>query len=309
MKTTYLLGAGFTHAIHNNAPLNKDILDMLSLQGHQEIQHLVKESGSDIEYLLTLLDLKIAKFNGEPPEINDIKNKILKQIYNIFNIDKLNTENSINSQLLFSFVQSMPCDSSIISLNYDCILDQGLWLGKVWSPCCGYAIRAFPAQCNCDSLTNQKNLKLLKPHGSCNFFSDKESQYFKININDKIFPGVSSEINQPRNNDIPCLALMSYDKQYKNGMFSLWKEAICALKASDKLVVIGCSLRGEDAFLRYALYNFGARENVDELQIEIVDHTEENCINIEKKLKELVAHPNECTYKYYPQGLKEYILK
>ena len=297
---------------NDKAPLNNEVMDIMDLSDFDEISHLIEEAGQDIEYLLTLLDLKINKLSNEVERLESIKKDINSKIHSIFDIDELNAANS-NKDLLDSFIQSIPNDSHIISLNYDCVLDQGLYSNKVWEPCCGYGIDAFPAQCNCETNADLKKIMLLKPHGSINFYSreifntNDKSEYPIIDANKDIFPNRPNCVSGREDNDGPYIATMSYDKRYKNGMFMFWRKAIKALKEADRLVVIGCSLRHEDAFLRYALYNFGARENVEKLFVEIVSRSKSSCKGIKDNVSKLVAHPDQCEFVTYPDGLIKFV--
>jgi hypothetical protein len=313
MKTVYLLGAGFTRALNDKAPLNNDVMEKIDFSKFEETSQIRKEAGKDIEYLLTLLDLKIAKASAELEKLQEIKKNINRQIHDIFDIDKLCRMNS-NKQLLDQFVQSIPNDSHIISLNYDCVLDQGLYWNGVWEPCCGYRGKSEYKDCSCKTKPNHKNIILLKPHGSINFYlrksinTNEPGEYPQIDLSDNIFPERSSNFNGRDDNDEPYIATMSYDKQYKNGMFMFWGKAIKALKEADRLVVIGCSLRNEDAFLRYALYNFGARKDADKLIVEVVSQSDLSCETVKSNIEKVIVKHVKYDFVLYPGGLKEFVI-
>ena len=313
MKTVYLLGAGFTKALNGKAPLNNEVMGKIDLSDFDEINHLIEEAGNDIEHLLTLLDLKIAKSRSDLKRLESIKSNITKQIHDIFDIDKYSAINS-NNQLLQSFIQSIPNDSHIISLNYDCVLDQGLWLSGTWKPCCGYGVKELPANCDCETNSILKNIILLKPHGSINFYTSSlvsipdVGGYPIIDLSDNIFPERYSTFNSRDDNDEPYIATMSYDKQYRNGMFMFWGKAIKAFKEADRLVVIGCSLRHEDAFLRYALFNFGIRKDANKLPVEIVSHSDLSCETVKSNIGKVIVKHVEYDFMLYPGGLKEFVI-
>jgi len=86
-------------------------------------------------------------------------------------------------------------------------------------------------------------------------------------------------------------------------------KAIPALREADKLIVVGCSLREEDTFLRFALYHFGMKEKTDKFHVDLVDHGHQNCEQISKKLKGLVAFPDKQQVECFPGGLKAYLEK
>ena len=100
---------------------------------------------------------------------------------------------------------------------------------------------------------------------------------------------------------------MSYIKQFHNGIMSLWREAISFLREADKLIIIGCSLREEDTFLRFALYHFGMKEDTEKFFVEIIDKGEDNCKKIKEKVMKLVAYPDKQEVKLFNEGLEGYL--
>jgi hypothetical protein len=100
---------------------------------------------------------------------------------------------------------------------------------------------------------------------------------------------------------------MSYLKIYHNGIMQLWRKAIESFKETDKLVIIGCSLREEDTFLKFALYHFGMKENTEKFYFDVIDIGEENCRSLENKVKNLVARPDHQEINLYNTGLKGYL--
>ena len=142
----------------------------------------------------------------------------------------------------------------------------------------------------------------MKLHGSCNFRDTEDDQpYPTIEINNRIFPDINSNVNPGGN---PHVLVMSYIKQFHNGIMSLWREAISVLKEADKLIVIGCSLREEDTFLRFALYHFGMKEKNDKFFIEIIDKG--NGSIIKNKIERLVANPDKQEITLWDEGLESY---
>lgn len=87
----------------------------------------------------------------------------------------------------------------------------------------------------------------------------------------------------------------------------LWRKAIESFKEADKLVIIGCSLREEDTFLKFALYHFGMKENTEKFYIDVIDIGEENCRSLESKVKNLVARPDQQEINLYNTGLEGYL--
>ena len=139
---------------------------------------------------------------------------------------------------------------------------------------------------------------------------EEDQEYFNIEITDKIFPQLPSRLNSRNSflNNKPHILVMSYIKQFHNGIMSLWREAISFLKEAEKLTIVGCSLREEDTFLRFALYHFGMKENNNEkFYIDIVDKGQENCQKVRDKTMKLVANPVFQQVRLFADGLEDYL--
>jgi len=320
MNHIFLIGAGFTRAVYGQeALLTNEIMGRLSLGDFPDVQDLVIDGEQDIEQFITLLDLKCLRLREKSPSearrYSEIRETIVSRMVNLFDYKRLNVTGIENHPLLAQFVRKLPNGTAILSLNYDCVLDQALWLRGRWTPNVGYGFRVSSREPGNDE--QKDGIILLKLHGSCNFRNSTESdgesmkkyeRYFKPEITNDIFPGVCSEIN-PRCSDLdtgPHVLVMSYVKKYHNGIMRLWRQAIDALADANRLTIIGCSLRDEDVFLRFPLYHFGMKEGVAKFQIDIVDKEEEDCRRIEEKVRGLVAWPEKQNIIHY-EGLDHYI--
>lgn len=191
-------------------------------------------------------------------------------------------------------------------------------LSKRWDPNNGYG---FPANSSSKDKENPENILLLKIHGSLNFRERKnygndsklkkeKCDYPFIEINKKIFPILNSNLNN-RNSKLDSgahILYMSYIKQPSNQLMSIWKTALERIEESKKLTIIGCSIRDEDEFLKFLLYNFSLKTGAsDKIEIEIVDKDEESGAIIKKKIKNLIVHPdNDEKFKIY-KNFEEYL--
>jgi len=309
MKEIFLLGAGFTRAVFgDNAPLTSELMSKLDISAFPEIHEDYEKAFPDIEQFLSVLDLKVIHFrqinNFLSVRFNDIREDIVRQIINNVDVDRLYIDTLDKYPLLNSFLKMVPSNSCILTLNYDCVLDQGLYLSGRWSPFGGYCYSTFPHSKNENNLKDK--ILLLKLHGSCNFRNNEDgNEYFKIGINNKIFPDIHSNINL---GDKPHILVMSYIKQFHNGIMSLWREAITSLREAEKLIVVGCSLREEDTFLRFALYHFGMKENTERYFIDIVDDGIERSKRIKEKIMKLVAYPDQQEVTLFHEGLEGYLM-
>lgn len=297
MNHVYLLGSGFTKAIMGSkALLTDEIMPKLNLSEFPEIIKDYEETYPDIEQFITQLDLQCLRFDKNnkslPKRLNEIRDNIVGQIVRMFDVDALSVDSLDNFSDLKKFIESVSTQSTIMTLNYDMVLDQGLWLSKRWHPGGGYYTSYFP--CSDDENKKKGNILLLKLHGSCNFRKSAlgDNEYPVVKINDKIFSNIHPSHGAVQDAGAHVL-VMSYFKIYCNGIMQLWRKAVESLKDADRLTIIGCSLREEDTFLKFALYHFGMKEKTEKFYIDIVDKDVENCKYIESKVKKLVAWPDK----------------
>jgi hypothetical protein len=317
MKQVYLLGAGFTRSIMGQkAFLTDEIMPKLSLSGFPEIMEDYEKMFPDIEQFITELDLRCLRFAKNnlsfSKRLDEIRDNIVEQIVRMYDVDALSVDDLDKFTDLKKFIETVPVQSTILALNYDLVLDQGLWLSKRWHPCKGYD-DISSSSCYGDENREKDNILLLKLHGSCNFRKSSlygseylvDNEYPVLEINDKIFPGIHSSHGAVQDSG-PHVLVMSYLKIPHNGIMQLWRKALEALTNADKLTIIGCSLRDEDTFLKFALYHFGMKENIGNFAIEIIDKGIDNCKNIETKIKNLVAYPDKQDITLY-DGLVAYL--
>ena len=313
MNQVFLIGAGFTRAVMGNkAPLTDEIMPKLDLSGFPEIIEDYDKTFPDIEQFITVLDLRCLRFAKNnvslSRRLNEIRDNIVEQIVKFFDVSALSVDDLDRFTLLKKFGKNVPAHSTILTLNYDCVLDQGLWLCDRWHPGGGYYTSSSP--CSDDENKKKDDIVLLKLHGSCNFRKSllSDNEYPVIEINDKIFPNIHASHGAVQDAG-PHVLVMSYFKIYHNGIMQLWRKAIESLKDADKLVIVGCSLRDEDIFLKFALYHFGMKENAKKFYIDIVDKDIENCKHIENKVMNLVACPDKQEPRKLYAGLGEYLEK
>jgi hypothetical protein len=305
------LGAGFTRAVvGEKAPLTYEIMPTLDLSNFPEVREDFEKTFPDIEQFLTVLDLKILRFmkanKSIAERLSEIRQDIVAQVVRRVGPDSLCIHRLDDYPALSRFIDSMSDGTKILSLNYDCVLDQGLYLSGRWSPFGGYSYTNFPHGDNENDALGR--IKLLKLHGSCNFKDTEHGQqYFTIEASDSVFPGIHAHINTGEGS--PHILIMTYIKQFHNGIMSLWRQAISALMNAERLVIVGCSLREEDTFLRFALYHFGMKQNTKCFYIDIVDISSKSCREILDKIRGLVANPDLMESLRYDSGLSSYLIR
>ena len=319
MSHCFLLGAGFSRAITENANykslLTDEITPKISDLIVPELLEDFKNTAPNIELFIALLDLKIKWLKNRTlkKKLENIREKIAKLIISFFDIDKFTED----YPLCKKFVEKIPKGARILTLNYDCILDKHLYSSNRWSPTdypkAGYGISPFPASLTEDDYKN--NILLLKLHGSCNFrvkktydengeINEKREETFLLEITEKIFPGIRKCINDRESNldKGAYVILMNYLKEFNIKIMQIWREAIEALKNADRLTIIGCSLRDEDTALKSLIHYFGMKDSTEKFAIEIVDKNRENCEKIQSKVETIVARPTKQNLEFF-EGL------
>ena len=143
---------------------------------------------------------------------------------------------------------------TIISLNYDTLLDSALWR-QGWDPKRGYSLAGGRDKIHWHARRDTARedlsaLRLLKLHGSVNWFV--RSTFSRL---EAAFVKKPVRVTAPRSNEITGhirqIVPPIYGKTFKHDHWRrLWDLAYGALRESEVLVVIGCSLIDTDFHLR-----------------------------------------------------------
>ncbi|GEM_PF-4529895 len=242
MKQIFLLGAGFTKAIKPEAPLTNDFMKCLDISSFPEILEDFRDTNPDIEQFLSLIDLKYLQTKKQNESLRKryfhIRNEVVNQIVALVGLEKLGVKREEENSLLKRFVADkiIPDHTCVLTLNYDCVMDQGLWLSKRWSPREGYLLSSFPIDDNLDLEEKEKppknstldNISLLKLHGSINFklsdpkiLDDQHKIY--IEMSEELFSGLHITSNPPNGtkSEYPFVLIPSYFKSFNNDIYIL----------------------------------------------------------------------------------------
>jgi hypothetical protein len=152
---------------------------------------------------------------------------------------------------------ALEASDSIITLNYDTLLDSAL-LGRGWDPAKGYAIGGAANKFKWKpqskpAATNAAGVKLLKLHGSLNWWVPGTNATLA-----NVFSKKPSTISPPRSNShagkIRQIIPPIYGKVFAHSHWrTLWKSAFAALCDAELLVVVGCSIVDTDYHLQALL--------------------------------------------------------
>lgn len=286
-KTAFLLGAGATrgaikHVLVNRKrikpPLNADFFKVAETYAKakgmrsvemQRLTRLTKVFKDEIPLKKPKMEdafslLYIAKDfpeiyktgPGKKPAAGNRKEieDFLRLVFDILRV--LDSETNIETRY-DSLASKLGPDDTIISLNYDTLLDSAL-VRHGWNPRSGYGlpggkkkIKWRPSEA--DNPPDLSGVRLLKVHGSVNWFV--RGSYGNLA---KAFESKPVLVTGPRKNEkkgyIRQIVPPIYGKIFDHDHWrSLWTQGFEELCSADILVVIGCSLIDTDFHLRALL--------------------------------------------------------
>jgi hypothetical protein len=164
-------------------------------------------------------------------------------------------------------VSKLGSNDTLISLNYDTLLDSAL-VKRGWKPETGYCLGGGKRKVNwtpknLDPEIDLEKVCLLKLHGSLNWFVGGS-----FNDLSAVFTKKPVHVENPRKNEIRGhvrqIVPPIYGKFFGHDHWrSLWSKAYYSLCAAETLIVIGCSLVDTDFHLRALLGRVTQRRKND----------------------------------------------
>lgn len=282
---TFIIGAGFTHAIDKECPLNSGLLKELiekapEPESKSPSSCLTAQYGAfDIEVALTRLDIDIAVAQSHAaPTLEglkklraDVEKEVADYFWQFAGSPSLRAKNVWLNGFLDGCIKKKDV---VVSLNYDCVLE-GLLCGcGKWRPSDGYGpnIRNPLAR---HEFPGKSPVRVLKIHGSANFVYDagQGDPEIYFNMTGHHFPEPSGigDLRAVLAKSGPAIIAPSYVKSPAVELTCLMRDALKAVGKSDRLVIIGCGMRPEDHFLTLLIMNFLMPEDGRDRRIIIVD--------------------------------------
>ncbi|MGK2924775.1 MAG: hypothetical protein ACSLE2_04065 [Lysobacterales bacterium] len=275
----FIIGAGFTKAVFDHAPLNGELLDVLTQTSTKSVAAVLRDryKTSDIEIALTRLDLDIARYqrNGEKSFADlKLRRQVETELGKYFRSLVASEELLARSPWLDQFIGSIFASGDVaISLNYDCVLEGALDCRRKWSPIGGYGFLdhmlvkpyRFP----------KSPVTVLKIHGSASFAIGHdgyrpEASAVNFVFDEHFFPH-SAKFTGFGYGERPYLIAPSFVKIPTVEITYLILDALTAAAMATNLVIIGCALRPEDGFLALILANFLRQDSGQARRVFIVD--------------------------------------
>ena len=280
----FIIGAGFTKAVFPDAPLNRDLLNVLAGKFADSAATVLRDryKTNDIEIALTRLDSDIAESQGEGKLLAEddrkLRCRIEKELGDYFSTFVASEELLARSPWLAQFVDGVFTSGDVvISLNYDCVLEGALDCRGKWSPKGGYG-SPFDQPLVRDDEISKSPVTVLKIHGSASFaiapYADKpEASAVNFAFDESLFPrsAKNTHFGYGAGTGRTYLIAPSYVKIPTVEMTYLMLDALSASATATNLVIIGSALRSEDGFLTVILTNFLRQPSWRTRRIFIVD--------------------------------------
>ena len=186
---------------------------------------------------------------------------------------------------------SLDPQDTVISLNYDTLVDNALFVAG-WDPKQGYGfdLDAKKLHVSIKPHTNSlEGVRLLKPHGSLNWFAQGKVERLEEALLHKRKPSVELS-NVPRSNlnrgQVRLFIPPLYVKFFSNPFWQrIWNEAFESLVNAQQLVIIGCSLIETDFHLRSVVAAAVARRHQKFKRIVLVEPSQAAITRLKRFLR------------------------
>ncbi|TGL19740.1 hypothetical protein EHQ47_16725 [Leptospira bourretii] len=304
----YIFGAGLSHSYNKDIfPLTNNLIkkafDLKLLEKKETLRAFV----SDIfnESIDNINFEKVASFlynnpfssEGEPKQTYDLLYieliSIISLIYGNPNLVSADTEKwKIDTLNAFS-THFQKSDSTIISFNYDLLIEHYLQKNTQWNPIYGYHMPFYPPfsyQPYNDHIQRIGG-SILKLHGSLNWGLPPEeilnAKYEKLildteNYSETIFRTKYDSLYFTNNKLYPYLIPPVAGKIYENFiMRNLWRKAKAAMQIYPEIHIIGYSLPESDTSVEF-LFRLGSKETAPFGGQKII-HIVDPCIRNDKE--------------------------
>lgn len=280
----FIIGAGFTKAVFPDAPLNRDLLDVLAGKCANSAATVLRDryETDDIEIALTRLDSDIAAAQGDGELLTEgglgLRRQIESELGDYFRPFVASEDLLIRSLWLAQFVDEVfNSGDVVISLNYDCVLEGALDCRGKWSPKSGYGSPFYQPLVRDDEFSKSP-VTVLKIHGSASFaiaphVGKPETSAVNFVFDEHFFPrsAKNTHFGYGAGTGRRYLIAPSYVKIPTVEITYLMLDALSASATAMNLVIIGAALRPEDGFLTVLLTNFLRQSSWRTRRIFIVD--------------------------------------
>jgi hypothetical protein len=298
LKKVYILGAGFSWSA--GFPLAKDFFSFVSSHIQNSIDTRdIGNSGffnelddftkkvekhyqwilTDVELLCTYMDLAILSnslgiFQGIFNSLDDLRLFRIKfsgaivrafrykhDEFKISRRERTEKEKEAN-KLYWEFCEILEEGDTVISFNYDLLVEMGLWQQNKWTFLDGHGFkkdiedfRSEITKIYSEDKPTKSKVRILKLHGSLGWFRKKFTDEIVFGEMPDSFEDYFGEFFE-KGDPSPAVSYdegstliePSYIKQFDNPyLIDIWKQAINAIISANEIVIIGYSLPPADS--------------------------------------------------------------
>lgn len=310
-KNVYLLGAGASAASDFNLPTMQNLIFEGLFKKHEHLSKFVERyypsskcEEIDVEELITFIDLcdgNFSFFGDYPdPDLWHVKNELY-----IYLRDRLMSDPARQCceklKKLFEDHKSEECPDSIITLNYDLIVDKtlaslskrsqhgDLSAGSIMARSY-HLINETVYMGGMPFSPRQDRAYYLKLHGSLDWYycSNSQCRFHQIFFANRMEPWPQTSDNSLcqlcGSRAVAVIVPPNINKSLQKfpKLSYLWNLACREIKIADTLVIIGLSFRDADYYLKWLLKNACRTAINSNRRIEIVDKNEMVVEKVEK---------------------------
>jgi hypothetical protein len=192
-------------------------------------------------------------------------------------------------------VRTLEPNDCVMTLNYDTLIDNEL-VKRGWNPKSGYGVSVHNVNYKginrgADHI-GTRGIKLLKPHGSLNWYAKSRSGNLENvlasrGISQVVISSILPVKEKPQKRLTRLFIPPLYTKFFKNRLWkNLWTQVYKHIKETRRVIVIGCSMIETDYHLRSIIAKAMAdRQKKFEELIIVVPSNSNPQYNTQKKLK------------------------
>lgn len=279
----FLLGAGFSKAA--NFPLANELvsfiqnhlntsMDTRDINFKKEFSDFLKEISpplkGNVELFFTYIDLALLNNSvgiftrfASPQDLRLFRMNLSGAIVRAFDNASFElAKRCSNKELYWKFCEQLQDGDSVLTFNYDLVVEQALWLQRKWTYLDGYGfgknINDFQAQFGGtypSDLPTKSLISVYKLHGSMGWIYDDSSEQIFLKGMSNYFDGrlLYCEKSLPiivgaQRDEGTTLIEPSYIKQFnRKPLFDIWEKAFKALQQCSELTIIGYSIPEADS--------------------------------------------------------------
>lgn len=225
---------------------------------HPAFNATLEDTFPNIEQLLSEMQANEQLFDSSRPatgnftstKLTGIRQTLLLELAKWFHELKASALKAPPSWLAQLSSEMKNENAQIISFNWDLVLDELIFGDALDSSCYGFG-------------DNKGKVRLLKPHGSLNWYEKKSGHHLKSEKKFTLAGTGASEVlafrpyrapTSERRSYMPLIIPPVYAKQFKGDTFRrLWQETVAVLSTASEVRFLGYSLAPADFHARFIL--------------------------------------------------------